>query len=178
MWRCRLLLVLVKILLAFWVDKCGGPGCRGPLRLNELESSRTKVRVNWRQSLAHSAWPEILQASFTLKSFPALREARTFGPLLSARWPLSLLFIWSFPPQPTPIRSRSFSLLLSTFLACPRLRTFLIPPPPLPAALLWAWVNQRNEGDRYTDGRRGEKREEKYRGGSNRGSDCGKCGVD
>lgn len=114
-------------------------------------------------------WPEILQASFTLKDFLTLG-----GPKRSEREHLVL----SAPPPSFPLHWSPTSGLspllfppflhffpsLTLLLLHPPLHTFLVTPSsPLPAALLWAWVNRRNEGDRYTDGKeeKSEKKEAK-----------------
>lgn len=158
---CLKLQCLTEILV-LWVDKCEGPEGSGALRVNELESSLCdEVGVGWRWSHTHSVWPEILQASFTLKGFLVLRDWEHLVPSSLFFSPFSLLSIWSRPTHSVCVYSslHFFPLLALLLLGLPsslNLHHFSL----LPAAPLWAWVNKRNEGDRYMDGSRG-KREEK-----------------
>lgn len=73
---------------------------------------------SWRRSLTPSWWPEILQASFTVKGFSALWEAY----LLASFAPLHLVFSSSnLPPHFLPLFQPPSSLPSSPHLPCPPL---------------------------------------------------------
>lgn len=131
--------------MSCWVDKYESPKGRGALRVNELESSLSgEVGVGWRQSVTHSLWPEILQASLALKGFLALKGGpNIWSPPLSSLASLAAIHL-------VMSSSDCLSLLFSTYppSACPPLHTFPVsspfPPPRCSSLSLsepeeWGW---------------------------------------
>lgn len=166
--------------------KYEGPAGRGALRVNELESSLCgEFGVGWRRSLCLLRLTWNSWGQFHFNGLPSSERGLNIWspPLcsLASLPPLHRVFSPSNPPHSRHFFPSPFSLS-----ACTPLHTFLfLLLPPLLAALLWAWVNQRNEGDRYMDGREERKkgrkvkrrRQQKTEAGTKM-KDFGKCGVD